>query len=136
MGVSNILVTSEGVIGIDQQVNVIRDNVGLNTYLERVRSFIGAILQTNASEKHSNASSGNSEHVSATVSARIKAACVTMQDSHAASLLEGLRMGILEVAHGWNAGTVQTAIQDAEIAASEQIVASQKLYEDGGWTLP
>lgn len=134
--ISNVLVTSKETVGIDQQVNVIRDALGMKRYLERVQSFVRGIIQTSTSGQRGDASSESNESASTDVIARIKSAGVMMQDSHSSSLLDGLRVGIAEVAEAWNSGTLQVAIDEAELAASRRIVASQSLLEGNVWSTP
>jgi hypothetical protein len=134
--ISNILVTSKEAIGIDQQINVITDVLGMKAYLKRVHSFAQEVTQTMPSGQHTSAISERSEAPAAELIARIEAAGVRTQDLPTCSLLEGLRKGLADIAQGWISGDLQTAIDKAELAASHQIVASQSLLEDNSWTSP
>jgi len=135
---SNVIVTSNGAVGIDQQINVIKSEDGMETYLGRVRDFVQKVLHIGASASDSCPENPQTNPVIACIAERIRRACgtVTLTDEQALVLVQALRSKLLEIAEGWTSGTVAGVIERAEVAASERIIATQRLIEDDKWTAP
>lgn len=129
----NVIVTSTGAVGIDQQINVIRNEEGIEKYLGRVRALVHVLLQPGSPSDDAFAS-GESESIIDSIIARIKIVSAPPSREQVVILVQALKEKLLEIAKGWISGSVSSIIDAAEIAACERIVATQRMIHEGSWT--
>jgi len=99
---SNVMVSANGIVGIDQQVNPIVEGPGLDRYLERLRALVEDI--TAGGKK---------------VSAKLKQAFIEncgsdMSEEHLAVIISSLHQKLQHVAELWRSGEIQQCLVDAK----------------------
>merc|ERR1719159_644361 len=100
---SNVMVSGDEIVGIDQQVNPIVEGPGLDRYLERLHALVEDIT-------------AGGKNISATLKQAFFENCGSdMSAEHLAVIISSLHQKLQHVAELWQSGEIQQCLLDAKV---------------------
>merc|ERR1719369_671201 len=115
-----MLRTSGDVVGIDQQVNPLKDGAVREPYLGRVRSLVGQLFGAAGTANDARYSPGA---LSECLRRSFRDACnVSLSDADMANICEGLRSGLRDAVSCLDSGALREGLDDAVAMAGRSVV--------------